>query len=338
MLLNAVNISGNDQGKGDVMIKCKCRLFCLGVVLVCGLDAPGVLYADSLDDLRFALNNAKISCSGISDKLTDLKRMAGINTAVTGVGTVTGGVAFGAGIAKAKLDKKINLELQSAINTNRSNAQNASNDGAYVPNLGVPRNGGGMDLTTKTNDQDMLQKSQKLGDIRTGGIAVAGATNVVGSVIASKNISMDDLEDAIAGCTLAIKNLESAQMQVRTDGGDVDAILSQRATDAISKCKQLKTVDLSSVIKKAKGAMLGSVIGAASGAVGTVVSVLANSSKVRNDNSNTGIEKEKNLNTASNVLAGTTTVASATSTVFNATQINAIKKISVLAEECEGAF
>ena len=324
--------------KGDVMIKCKSRLVGLIFVLVCGVNAPAVLYADSLGDLRSALNNAKSSCSGISDKLADLKRMAGINTAVTGVGTVAGGVAFGTGIAKAKLDKKINPVLQSAINSNRDNAQNTGDEGDKVSAAGIPpRNVGASAATNNANNQD-IEKSKMLGDVRTGGMAVAGATNAVGSVIASKNTSMDDLEDSIANCTGAIKNLENAQMQVRVDGSDTDGTLSQRATNAISKCKQLKTVDLSSVTKKAKGAMLSSVIGAASGAVGTVVSALANSQKVRDDDTNTGVEKEKNLNTTSNVLAGTTTVASAASTVFNATQINTIKKISAIAEECEGAF
>ena len=40
---------------------------------------------NSYDNLVSALNNAQSACVGISDKLTDLKRMAGINTAVTAV-------------------------------------------------------------------------------------------------------------------------------------------------------------------------------------------------------------------------------------------------------------
>lgn len=63
---------------------------------------------------------------------------------------------------------------------------------------------------------------------------------------------------------------------------------------------------------------------------------MANSDKVRNDNTDSGKQKEKNLNTASNVLAGTTTVASAAATVFNATQISAIKRVVSVAEKCEG--
>ena len=49
-------------------------------------------------------------------------------------------------------------------------------------------------------------------------------------------------------------------------------------------------------------------------------------------------DREKNLNKASNILGGATTAASLTATVFNATQINAIKKIVNIADECEGAL
>jgi hypothetical protein len=48
--------------------------------------------------------------------------------------------------------------------------------------------------------------------------------------------------------------------------------------------------------------------------------------------------KEKNLNTAANVLAGGTTVASGVATVFNATQISAIKRAAAVADGCERAL
>ena len=49
-------------------------------------------------------------------------------------------------------------------------------------------------------------------------------------------------------------------------------------------------------------------------------------------------KKEENINTAANVLAGASTVASATATVFNATQISAIKKLSDVAKQCTGVL
>ena len=65
----------------------------------------GAVHANT--DLSAAIENVHATCGGISAELADMKKMAGITTAVTGVGTVAGGVAFGTGIAKANIDKEI---------------------------------------------------------------------------------------------------------------------------------------------------------------------------------------------------------------------------------------
>ena len=58
-------------------------------------------------DLDVAMNNVRTACSGINSKMDHLKLMAGINTGIGAVGTVTGAVALGTGIAKAQTDKEI---------------------------------------------------------------------------------------------------------------------------------------------------------------------------------------------------------------------------------------
>jgi hypothetical protein len=68
----------------------------------------GVAHAKT--DLTAAIENVRTTCGNISAELTDMKKMAGITTAVTGVGTVAGGVALGTGLAKANLDKEIEYQ------------------------------------------------------------------------------------------------------------------------------------------------------------------------------------------------------------------------------------
>ena len=68
-----------------------------------------------MSGLTIAIQNARAACVGISDSMSKLKTMAGINTAVTGVGTVSSGVALGAGIVKSKVDKTIE-SWESALN------------------------------------------------------------------------------------------------------------------------------------------------------------------------------------------------------------------------------
>ena len=93
--------------------------------------------------------------------------------------------------------------------------------------------------------------------------------------------------------------------------------------------------DIEKINKRASGATVSSSIGAATGLAGTITSGVANSDNVRNSADN---DKEKNLNKASNVLAGVTTAASLTATVFNATQISAAKRVIETAELCEEAI
>ena len=64
--------------------------------LTCGIlmsRVAGVAHANT--DLTAAIENVRATCGGIGAELTDMKKMAGITTAVTGVGTVAGGVHWG---------------------------------------------------------------------------------------------------------------------------------------------------------------------------------------------------------------------------------------------------
>ena len=301
---------------------------------MCGINASAMCdEISSYDNLVAALNNAQSACVGISDKLSDLKRMAGINTAVTAVGTVGGAVALGTGIAKSRVDKEIENRLQQAIDGNRDKAVE-QNDLKKIPTASEVNAGGDNKTKISKTDDELKNTSKTLGHVRTGAMAVAGASNVVGAVIASKNSSQDDLVTQIAKCSETMNEVTAAQMQVRADSSDPDGTLLQKADNVLLKCKMIDKVDLSDVIKKAKGAMISSTVGAATGVVGTVLSVLANTKKVRDGDDQT----EKNLNTASNVLAGTTTVASGVAVFFNATQIGTVKQMAAIAEDCEGAF
>lgn len=126
-------------------------------------------------------------------------------------------------------------------------------------------------------------------------------------------------------------------MQERVNGS-ADAAQLNKVETIIRECGAWEYVDLSKINKRATGAAISAGAGAAMAIAGTITSASANSNSVRNDNTESGKKKEKNLNAASNVLAGGTTAASAVAVVFNATQISAIKRAVQTAENCEGAF
>ncbi len=321
-------------------------------IIVCGLVGT----AHAATDLKVAIENVRTNCAGISSELSDLKKMAGINTAVTGVGTVAGGVALGTGIAKANVDKKAEeLEAELAAEIARLKELGANQSGLLSVDVsGIPL--AGAEVNSETHDNNSVSggnnvelsasitqkqeeltalnnKSKNLGNWRTGSMAVGTVANIAGAAIAGNNRVKGDLKEQINACLAAVKELSNSRMQARMSGA-TDAEL-KRAEEIVRACEEWSTVDLGSINSRASGAAVSSGVGATLGLAGTVTSAMANTNKTRDDNTDSGKKKEKGLNVASNVLAGGTTIASGVATVFNATQIRAIKRAVTVADKCE---
>lgn len=283
-----------------------------------------------LDD---ALRATYTACIGIDDELADLKKMAGINTAVTGVGTGLGAGATVVGIVKASKDKEVEVKLDKLREIEQRNPGVESSDAdwnAFSADMDTQKESAKEEIARyKAEIEKLTKQSKSLGNWRTGLMAGGTVTNVAGAIIAGNNKVDANLQTKIDNCKASVKNLRDSIMQARISGEDVS-----EANAIASACGEYDYVDVSKINNRGKGAMISSIFGATTGAVGTVTSAVANTDATRNDNSDAGKQKEKNLNTASNVLAGVTTVASATATVFNATQISAIKKVAGVAEKC----
>lgn len=288
-----------------------------------------------LDD---ALRATYTACVGIDDELADLKTMAGINTAITSVGTAAGIGATVTGFVKQSKDNQAE-ELEKLIKELEELEKNAiyptdAEQQAFLAEFEQSYDIAIKDIDGAQAELDKLTKqSKKLGNWRTGLMAGATATNVAGAIIAGTNKVDGDLQTQIDNCISNVKNLQNSIMQARINGEDIS-----EAQSIASACGEYEYVDVSKINNRAKGAMISSTVGAATGLAGTVTSAMANTDKTRNDNTDAGKQKEKNLNTAANVLAIGTTAASATATVFNATQISAIKKVAAVAEKCTGVL
>lgn len=312
---------------------------------VCFFIGMGICsaYGDTTE-LNAQIAKTRTACSGISNDMADLKKMAGINTAVTAVGTVAGGVAFGTGLAKVGVDaeaEQVEAELQAEIDKLNELAATQTQidhipDFEPTPDITVSANSTNSSSTIEQKQaelDELTKKSKTLGNIRTGTLAGATVADTAGAIIAANNKVDKDLETQIDECKAAVEELQKVIMPAKMDGEDVS-----KAQQIVNACREYNYIDLSPINKRAKGAMVSAIVGATSGLAGTVTSAMANTDKTRNDNTDAGKQKEKNLNTASNVLAGTTTIASGVATVFNATQISAIKKVAKVADECEGAL
>ncbi len=294
----------------------------------------GVAHANT--DLTAAIENVRTTCGNISAELSDMKKMAGITTAVTGVGTVAGGVALGTGLAKANVDKEIE-ELESQIARLIAERGDVPIEHLQIEDEALfKRQVNEFIAYYQAKEQEISvaeQKSKNLGNWRTGTLAAATATNIAGAVMSGTNRVKGDLKQQIDECLVSVKTLSNIRMQARIDGSANDTELA-RAENIIRACDAWSTVDITSINNRSKGATVSSGIGAGLGLAGTITSASANSKDVRDGDS----DKEKNLNTAANVLAGGTTATSLSATIFNATQINAIKRAATVADECEGAL
>ncbi len=277
--------------------------------------------------IESALRDTYTNCIGIDDALHDMKVKAGINTAVTGVGTGLGIGATATGIAKAKTDDLIQKKIK--------NLAWSAPDIPVVDNetwlANYKRSYSDTESSKETDKAlELLNKSKKLGNWRTGLLAGNTATNIAGAAIAGTNKVKEPLEKQIENCKASVKALRKAISQAKFNGEDVS-----EATQIESACSGFEYIDISKINNRATGSMASSIVGAGTGTVGTIVSAVANSDNVRND---TDRAKEKNLNTAANVLSAGSTIASATATIFNATQIKAIKEVAEVAEKCTGVL
>lgn len=309
----------------------------ISLLVVITAFLPSFPAAASVLTLNDALRATYTACVGIDDALYDLKKMAGINTAITAVGTATGVGAVAVGIKKERIDKEIDeliTKLRTAEQQRNNNAeQDLSNEDKEEIVKFVSSAMG--DASSSSELSQLQDKSKKLGNWRTGLLATGAATNVAGTIIAAKNKVDGDLDAQINSCKESVSNLRTAIMQARINGEDV-----VEAQSIESACSEFEYVDLSKINTRGKGAMVSSGVGAVAGLAGTITSAAANSNTLRSQKTDDGLrtDKEKNLNTASNLLAGASAAASATATVFNATQIKAIKQVAEVASKCTGVL
>lgn len=308
----------------------KLYIFCMPAVL--GVTPCMAVPLDPV----IAIENAQVNCDRISQSFKSMKTMAQVNTAVTAVGTAAGVGATAVGIAKAGTDKQI----EKLINDVKQREARSNNSGMTIEQ--------GRDFIEETMtlvqgksksapEQNQLeQKSKNLGNWRTGLLAGNTATNIAGTIIAANNRTDQDLRAQLDSCVGSIKDLQDSKMQAQINNADMATI--QKMERIISACRDYSLLNVDKIDSLAKSAATASGIGIAVGASGTIVSATANSDKIRSDNTDSGMAKEKNLNTASNVLAAGATITSGVATIFNAQQISTLDQAYQISIKCSEAL
>ncbi len=313
--------------------------------------------AHAATDLDTALLRVRTTCRGISNDLEQIKTMAGAGIASGAIGTVSGGVALGAGIAKSKTDAEVKKWKE--LLTDPVIKELKSGGTVYVFS---PEEIEGMDdlvaQMAKTGDQmsvfgeqndisatvtkmkgtidtqvgELENKSKRQGNLRTGSLAVSTVSNLAGAIVSAADKSRVDLRERVSACMASVKELSAAYDAARTKG-DINIDTAVRVNQIVDRCGQWKSIDVAKIGDVGTGATVSSVVGTSTGLAGTITSASANKT-----DADSAPDKAEKLNKASNVLAGTTAVASGVSTILQATRMKEINAAISVAKECEGAL
>jgi hypothetical protein len=332
------------------------------IAIICmSLFAATNAFAD-LTELGTAIADAQASCVGISGNIKRLQVLAGVNTAVTGVGTVASGGALYAGIKKAEIDKEAeNVQLLMMDSLLKGDMKTNEEFGLFMKVIIAtkklkdvkdddPRMAEVAELAAMLEEYKTLKggvlkdKSKKWGYWRTGLLAGGAVAGITGAIIAGKNKNDGaDIKDMVQGCVDSVKKLRGVSMQAMLDG-EADAGVMVKASEIIAACGKYTVKDFEGMPKWSEVAMWSSIAAGATGVAGTATSIVANTEKIR-ERDKTDMNKrdqqakaEKGWNMASNVLAGASAVTGAVATGFNIAALANATRLIGTAEECESSL
>ena len=306
-------------------------------------DDTGVFLSDLYDTYQ----TVSQFCDGISDRISSVSGVTKVNTGVTAVGTVTAGGALYAGIKKSETDKKIN-ELSQQLcadgGCDPDKVEAMSDEeffNAILPTLVElislsEENKIAEKMALKAQQDAEIAKSKRLGNWRTGLLAGTVGTNIASAIISGLNKNQSDLIQQISACNAAVSKLRNAYQSALSDGiNPMENPVMQTFDRTIRECGTIKISDVEKIEKRMSVVMGTSIGGSVIGAVGAGTSIAANTDAVRNDNSDGGKQKEKILNTVSNVAAGANVATGLVETGFNISLISLTKDLLRSAQNCE---
>lgn len=315
---------------------------------------------ESFADLEVAILVARENCAGIGTELDSLHKKATVGTIISGVGTVAGGGALYTGIQKSKKDVEAEAYAVAIAMLDAQKNGTDKIDHVFIGDqkafeqearkymeqwnvkfskLNPQEKAKLMDdqiKDAKKKQSESEQKSKNLGNWRTGLLAGNTVANISGTIMAAGTKVNDDLAARVGACKGAAIALRPKIQQARIDGMDAGTInYAQKISDECGKFDESK---LEGINTKSTITMIASGAGAVAGGTGTVMSYMANTDKARKHTDETGVKKEKNLNSGANIAAGAAAGLSGIALILNATQINALKKTANMAKDCEEAL
>jgi hypothetical protein len=290
--------------------------------------------ADEIKSLYAASRDKASSyCSNIYDRIGKIKIAAGIGIGAGAVGTLTGGTATVAGIMKAKNDNLIDERLAQKAESF------AESDEAMLEGL-ISGEIVGTFADIDNDIKKMKQYSQTLGTVRTAGSFVSGGTQAVGAASSFIGLKqLDELADNMDKCNKAIKEIDNLRLRAQVETPDESAIISDMAR-ITNGCGRLDSGNIRSIKGQLTASGVIMSVGGILGVAGGITSAVA-VGREKAGASGAAAGKDggtKELNTASNVLAGASAATALTGTIIGGVTLAGLMKNGDIAKKCEEAF
>lgn len=292
--------------------------------------------SDMIQNAEQIFQATKIVCSGISDEIGRLAKISTTNTVITGIGTATATGALVAGKKKSSTEEEIENLITEMCTSGGCTAESIQtmSDEDFLNKVIKP-------FAKIAELQENADRSKKLGNWRTGLMAATIGTNLASAIISGRNINQSDLIQQISACNDMVQVATNTERELKSAGIlGINTPIAQKLDNIKTWCNQIDISDIEKIENRMKGVMGTSIAGGAIGIAGTITSATANSDKFTDINSKSKLsdtekEKNKNLNTAANIMAGANIATGATGTVLNVSLITLAKKLIKTAQRCE---
>jgi hypothetical protein len=282
---------------------------------------------DTLDArLKQAIGRAADICPSIAHDIDQIKIMAGIGIAGSGVGAVAGGVALYHGYRKWQADDKIS-ELGITLERLRE-IKESGDTAAALAILGE---------LSEVREQMTAEQtaSQRHGNFRTGASFVSGGAQAISATATTSGV------DSLGGTIINMEVCSNAINQIQTIVNEMimvnsrEIALIERSQNIIRACRGMDADNIAAVRNRLRVAGIVSVIGTAAGITGGVTSAIA---VTRESTGASAMTDTHNFNMAANVSAGVATGAGVGGAILSGTALHGLIKNGDIANACRSAL
>lgn len=281
--------------------------------------------------LQGAINNTYTACGQIFTNIYDAYSKQQLSVALGAIGTglsAGGTIAGGIGLAQNKEHDKLREELS---DTHKQVKTLKSEETTYTKPVDNSQEIQNLNTQKKELKRELKDISDSVHTSTTtsfGLLVPAFFANTIATILGATNANIEkELATNMQNCIDAVSIIPAAQVQYKLEtGADNSDTLYVKSQNIINTCGQY---DVSKLQKIKQYSVAGTIANAVSAAGALTGGSLMMAGAADNKN---------NMMTAGTAIGGVSTAASATGVALNAAQLQLVKELSEITEQCADAL